>query len=101
MIRHLVLCGLGPGHLQLLAHLAKQPARQHADIGISVLTRQRRYISNAALLKTLGSPRPTGDPDEVERADRQASLDAKALQDLAERSGVRWISNTPRGLDLG
>ena len=100
MIRHLVLCGLGPGHLQLLAHLAKQPARQHADIGISVLTRQRRYISNAALLKTLGSPRPTGDPDEVERADRQASLDAKALQDLAEKSGVRWISNTPRGLDL-
>ena len=100
MIRHLVLCGLGPGHLQLLAHLAKQPARQHADIGISVLTRQRRYISNAALLKTLGSPRPTDDPDEVERADRQASLDAKALQDLAEKSGVRWISNTPRGLDL-
>lgn len=94
MIRHLVLCGLGPGHLRLLAHLAKQPRQAKADIGISLLTRQRRYISDAQLLKTITSPGAA-----AEALARQASAEAEELEALVQKSGARWIDSNPQALD--
>ncbi len=100
MIRHLVLCGLGPGHMRLLAELSRQPAHQHADIGISLLTRQHRYISDAALLGMIASPLAASDPLATEHFARQASTEAERVETMVQKSGVRWISNSPQALDL-
>ncbi len=100
MIRHLVLCGLGPGHMRLLAELFRQPAHQHADIGISLLTRQHRYISDAALLGMIASPLAASDPLATEHFARQASTEAERVETMVQKSGVRWISNSPQALDL-
>ena len=99
MIRHLVLCGLGPGHLRLLAYLAQQPARSHADIGISLLTRQRRYVSDAALLKTVGSPLPADPRETLERFAHQTRTEAAQLERMAQKGGVRWVDAVPQAID--
>ena len=99
MIRHLVLCGLGPGHLKLLEHLARQPTRQHADIGISLLTRQRRYISDALLLKTVGRPSAPDLEDHIDRLAQAATSQAQALEAMVQKAGVRWIEHNPQQLD--
>ena len=46
MIRHLVLLGMGPGHLLLLQGLLK---KRPADVAISLISRQARYVPDATV----------------------------------------------------
>ncbi len=52
MIRHLVLLGMGPGHLLLLKALLK---KRPADVAISLISRQKRYVGDAHLLQSVAT----------------------------------------------
>ena len=96
MIRHLVLCGLGPGHLRLLEHLTRQAGHIRSDIGISLLTRQHRYIRDSTLRQTIASA--TNDKMAARLA-REAAAQSERLELMVQKTGIRWIDNTASGLD--
>ena len=83
MIRHLVLLGLGPGHLRLLQELLK---KRPADVAISLISRQKRYVSDAAVLQVV--------------AGRVAAADGGVLlEPLLRAATVRQLHHQVQAID--
>ena len=83
MIRHLVLLGLGPGHLRLLQELLK---KRPGDVAISLISRQKRYVSDAAVLQVV--------------AGRVAAADGGVLlEPLLRAATVRQLHHQVQAID--
>lgn len=83
MIRHLVLLGVGPGHWRFLQGLLK---RRGADIAITLVTRQERYISRGALLRAVAGHLPMEDC-------------GLPIEPLLRRVNVNWLDHNVKAVD--
>lgn len=85
MIRHLVLVGVGPGHFRFLQGLLK---KRSADIAITLIARQVRYVSTRHLLRAVAG---------------QLALDecGVLIQPLLRQVNVNWLDHKVQAIDPG